>query len=332
MLNERLTARAEIVMRAALTFIGLSALSTLAFAQDSAADSVSSPKLTCVIPVAPADSSNEIVYLRLAPVDDLRSAPRSPLTKERRTQHALLLQEIRGFVEIPRPLSLPIGIATGFIDSPSDRGGGRVVPDLESTVAFTLHSHGGVSEIAVEVPARLPQLDSALRSALERAGAAGVLSGLLGVSGPKPERMPLYSARFRLGITLSERGASVRAPFFRARLPRYTLTTAAADPNNEPPRYPKRAREMQLDGRVLLKFVIDTAGRIEPETVDVLEASYLDFITVIFDELPRWRYQSSTVNGCPVPQLVQQRFVFEFQERSKQRNHDVRPWLPPVIW
>ncbi|MBC7788734.1 MAG: energy transducer TonB [Anaerolineae bacterium] len=312
----------------ALTFIGLSILSTRTLAQDSATVAPSSAKPGCVIPVAPTDSINQVLYLRLASVEDFVSSPGKPQAKERRTQLALMLQEIRGFVEIPRPLVLPIGPSTGFAYVGSEKSDGPVVPDLESTVQFTLHSHGGVSGLSVQPPARVPQLDSALGVALQRAGAAAVLAGLLTASG----RDVADSSSFRLGITPAEKGPAVREPFFRAKLPRYTRTIPVPHTENDTPKYPKRAREMGIDGKVLMNFVVDSSGMIDPETVDVMEASYLDFIKVIFDEMPRWRYRSSTVNGCRVPQRVQQQFVFRFTERRAQANQEVRPWVPPISW
>jgi len=144
---------------AVLTFIGLSICATRVLSQDVAPDSLPSAKSACVIPVAPSDSSNEIVYLRLASVGDPWNTPGKPLTKERRAQLALLLQEIRGFIEIPRPLSLGIDELTRFVDAPSDRVEGRAVPDIESSITFNLHSHGQISGTIVQLPAPLPQLD-----------------------------------------------------------------------------------------------------------------------------------------------------------------------------
>lgn len=107
--------------------------------------------------------------LRLASVGDLWNLPGKPLTKERRAQLALLLQEIRGFIEIPRPLSVVIDELPRFVDAPSDRVAGRAVPDIESSITFNLHSHGQISGTIVELPALLPQLDSALIAAPEKA-------------------------------------------------------------------------------------------------------------------------------------------------------------------
>ena len=62
---------------------------------------------------------NEIVYLRLASLGNLQRASRNRLANERRSELALLLQEIRSFVELPRPLSLPVGESTRFTDASS---------------------------------------------------------------------------------------------------------------------------------------------------------------------------------------------------------------------
>lgn len=93
-----------------------------------------------------------------------------------------------------------------------------------------------------------------------------------------------------------------------------------------PPRiaYPDRARSANVIGIATMQYVIDTAGRVEPHTVrDMLasRATHLDaqmrahydaFVASVRRGISTAQYSPAIVGGCPVRQLVQQPFQFQF--------------------
>jgi protein TonB len=84
----------------------------------------------------------------------------------------------------------------------------------------------------------------------------------------------------------------------------------APRPGNPAPVYPAALRSAQLEGSVVARFVVDTTGRAEPESITFPEASHSQFADAVRQALLRSRYLPAVVGGRPVRQLVEQRFGF----------------------
>ncbi|MDF1505104.1 energy transducer TonB, partial [Roseisolibacter sp. H3M3-2] len=76
------------------------------------------------------------------------------------------------------------------------------------------------------------------------------------------------------------------------------------------PLYPPEARAARREGEVLVQFVVDTAGRVESSTIEILRADAPDFAAAVRETLPGMRFHPGRVGGRPVKQLVQQPFAF----------------------
>lgn len=106
------------------------------------------------------------------------------------------------------------------------------------------------------------------------------------------------------------------APVFT--LPVLWEQEATVVPGTIRPNYPSEMQMRGFEGRVVLGFVIDTAGRAEPATVrdlhpEVLASlapglrdAYRQFVRVSRDAILRARFVPAAVGGCPVRQFVQQ--------------------------
>jgi TonB family protein len=81
-------------------------------------------------------------------------------------------------------------------------------------------------------------------------------------------------------------------------------------PGNLPPRYPARLEVLGIPGKVLVRFVVDTAGRVEMGTLTVLASTDPGFTAAVRDVMPQWRFQAATVGGRKVRQLVQIPILF----------------------
>jgi protein TonB len=81
-------------------------------------------------------------------------------------------------------------------------------------------------------------------------------------------------------------------------------------PGNASPSYPMRLSNAGVEGEVLARFVVDTTGRVEPTSIEILQASH----GLFGESVKRWlrenRYSPGLVSGRPVRQLVQQRIGF----------------------
>ena len=81
-------------------------------------------------------------------------------------------------------------------------------------------------------------------------------------------------------------------------------------PGTLPPRYPERLRAGGIEGRVVMRFVVDTAGRVEPGSVRTVEGDHELFVSSVRDALPRMRFAPAEAGGRRVRQLVEQSFQF----------------------
>jgi protein TonB len=79
---------------------------------------------------------------------------------------------------------------------------------------------------------------------------------------------------------------------------------------NPPPVYPASLRSAAVEGDVLVRFVVDTLGRVEPRSVEVRETTHALFADAVRDWLQRTRYDPATIAGHRVRQLVEQRVGF----------------------
>jgi protein TonB len=77
------------------------------------------------------------------------------------------------------------------------------------------------------------------------------------------------------------------------------------------PRYPKHLETLGLEGRVVVEFVIDTAGQVEPGSLRVLESTHRAFDQVARTAILESEFQPARLSRSPVRQLTRQavRFV-----------------------
>lgn len=81
-------------------------------------------------------------------------------------------------------------------------------------------------------------------------------------------------------------------------------------PGTRPPMYPESLRAAGLSGIVLAEFVVDTAGRIEPGSVRVVDSDHPMFSDAVRRTLPAYRFLAAEVSGRKVRQLVRLPFRF----------------------
>jgi len=83
------------------------------------------------------------------------------------------------------------------------------------------------------------------------------------------------------------------------------------DPRSPMPRYPQLLKDAGVEGAVRVRFVVDTLGRAELASVQVLESSHAAFTVAVQAALPRMRFAPARVGQRPVRQLVE--FPLQFQ-------------------
>ena len=75
--------------------------------------------------------------------------------------------------------------------------------------------------------------------------------------------------------------------------------------------YPRNARLAGVSGKALVQFVVDTAGRARPETINCLEATYKDFADAAIGTVKTMVFNPATLEGHKIERLVQYPFDFK---------------------
>ena len=111
----------------------------------------------------------------------------------------------------------------------------------------------------------------------------------------------LQSVRSRISATRAD-----TMPLYRET----DVDTPVAPLSMQPPHYPDSLRAAKVEGVVLLQFVVDTLGRLEPGTVRVLMSTNALFSRSATAALDDARFKPAIRKGRPVRQTVQQPFQF----------------------
>jgi protein TonB len=85
---------------------------------------------------------------------------------------------------------------------------------------------------------------------------------------------------------------------------------ARALAGNPVPEYPRALRNANVEGTVLVQFVIDTTGRADLHSFRAITSPHTLFADAVRDAVARMRFQPARVGERPVRVLVQQRFAF----------------------
>jgi periplasmic protein TonB len=80
------------------------------------------------------------------------------------------------------------------------------------------------------------------------------------------------------------------------------------------PRYPESLRQAGIDGRVLVRFTVDTAGAIDMNSVTILSSTHDLFTRSVRDVLPSFRFKPAEVRGKHVPSLAEMPFEFSISK------------------
>lgn len=95
-------------------------------------------------------------------------------------------------------------------------------------------------------------------------------------------------------------------------------TSAVQFPENPKPRYPADMLRQSIEANFVVYFVVDTAGLVDPETIEVPPSVKRPFELAVRLALSQWHYTPALKRGRPVRQYVGQEFIF--------RVVQPRPW------
>ncbi len=88
-------------------------------------------------------------------------------------------------------------------------------------------------------------------------------------------------------------------------------SAAERDPTSAAPAYPPEMQARQIEGYVAVRFVVDTTGKVDLSTVQVVLASRQEFARAVREALPGMRFRPARMGDTPVRQLAEQMFRFQ---------------------
>jgi len=77
-----------------------------------------------------------------------------------------------------------------------------------------------------------------------------------------------------------------------------------------PVRYPPLLRDAGTEGSVVLEFVVDTAGRVEPATIRIILSTQALFEAPAREAITKSLYRAGRWRGSPVRALALERVAF----------------------
>jgi TonB family protein len=91
------------------------------------------------------------------------------------------------------------------------------------------------------------------------------------------------------------------------------------------PQYPGAFNAKGVEGRVLARFVVDTLGRADVASLDILASTHDFFTAAVRDALPKMRFTPAELSGKKVRQLVDQPFDFRMATFSAKNPFPTIP-------
>lgn len=86
-----------------------------------------------------------------------------------------------------------------------------------------------------------------------------------------------------------------------------------ANDGNGSPRYPSPLRLAGVEGEARVRFVVDSAGRVEPSSIEITHATHQLFADAVRQWIVKTRYSPAEAAGRRVRQLVEQRVNFTLE-------------------
>jgi hypothetical protein len=252
--------------------------------------------VTCLDTLHATDSISAVIKMSVMPVDSTAKLPRD--------FEGLFVDEFRSYFKLPA--QLPLNVVIGLM--PCDSLGSRCSSaslDVGAVVYATAHNDGTLSDIEVVDVALTPTLADTIASALRAMSKLQTvpLSGNV-------ESVPLV-----IQIAREDFPDSVPAVrrLFKAKVPHYelpfryaTMPAAGVDA-----KYPFVARLAGVGDSVMIAFTVDSDGTILPRSLELVRATYRDFVSSVLDALGKTHYHPAYLGDCPVATRMTQRFFFK---------------------
>jgi outer membrane biosynthesis protein TonB len=83
------------------------------------------------------------------------------------------------------------------------------------------------------------------------------------------------------------------------------------------PAYPLELLTSHVEGNVIARYVVDTTGFADVESLEVVTSTNVGFVRAVRDALPYMRFSPAKIGPMKVKQLVEQSFTFRITPPAK---------------
>jgi TonB family protein len=181
-------------------------------------------------------------------------------------------------------------------------------PRLTAALAATLTESTSDLERRIDAMTAPTPRRPRLRAAILAATALGAIA--LACSMPSPD------------FDQEKAAAASKQPYFEFQVERGAALGASA----RPPVYPPQLRAANVEGQVIAKFVVDTNGRADMRTFEVVKSDHRLFTQAVHDALASMEFTPAQVGRKKVKQLISMPFMFSLSrgEAAGARTPQVR--------
>ncbi|MFL5528694.1 MAG: TonB family protein [Gemmatimonadaceae bacterium] len=253
----------------------------------------------CLDSLPAADSVSAVIKMTVVSQDPKKILPRD--------FDSMFAQEFRSHFKLPARLPLNTVMGTQPCDSLGSRCAGGLL-SVGAVAYATLGKDGKLSDLAVVDASLTRELTDSVTVALR-----AMSKTALAMSTGEAESIPLA---IQIGPEENPDTVPTMRHVFRAKIPRYDFpfSYASMPAAGVDPQYPFQARLAGVGDSVRLAFTVRADGTIAPQSIELINANYRDFVSAVFDALEKTRYHPARLGDCPVATRVTQRFLFKVPE------------------
>ena len=215
----------------------------------------------------------------------------------------LFVQDFRSRFKPPSRLPLSVVVGSPPCDSLGSRCAGASL-NVAAVAYATAHNDGKLDDIEVVDASLTPALAESVKTALQAMSKAATVP----LSGAG-ESVPLV---MEIGREENSDTVPAQRRLFQARVPRYDIPFryASMPAAGVDARFPFTARLAGVGDSVALEFTVDAAGNVAMESVELVRATYRDFVSSVLNALGNTHFHPAYLGDCPVASRVTQRFFF----------------------
>jgi hypothetical protein len=219
----------------------------------------------------------------------------------------LLVEEFRQAFKAPSLLPLSVVVGTPPCDPLGSRCAGASL-NVAAVVYATAFNDGKLSDIAVVDASLTPSLADSIASALQSVSKAH--------AAPPIGDAELVHLVMQIGPEENPDTVPALRRILMSKVPHYDLPFryAAAPATGIRAAYPFTARLAGVGDSVTIAFTVDAEGAVAPESMELVQARYRDFVSSVLGALSETHFHPAYLGDCPVATRMKQRFLFRLPE------------------